>query len=150
LLHRRIIKGFLCIISVGLAALVVGGMGCSGQGEGERCTFFANAIGPDAGSINGSSECQDGLVCVAAFNTSLYPFDRCCPSNLDQPTNVPACYSGNNVGTLPEASTQDVTTDAPPDSPKDSPSDSHKDSSAGDAHKDAPATDGMSDGASES
>jgi hypothetical protein len=146
LLHRRIIKGFLCIISVGLAALVVGGMGCSGQGEGERCTFFA-ASGADAGEINGTGECQDGLVCVAAFNTNLYPFDRCCPSNLELPTNVPACYSGGHVGGVPEASTEDVATDAPPDSPSEA---SHKDSSSNDAHKDAPATDGMSDGPSES
>ncbi len=66
-----------------------GGSGSTPLGEGQRCTHFNS---PD-GNLNGNSECQSNLICYPAFNTDLYPYDRCCPVDLADPSNIPACHS---------------------------------------------------------
>ena len=91
--------------------LTVGAGGCSAQGEGDRCTFFNNSADP---SVNGTDECQDGLVCMAAFNTTQFPYDRCCPPNLAAAT-VPACEPNGAIeGGMPTSGRDasfDVSTD---------------------------------------
>ncbi len=74
--------------------LADGGTGSPTDGEAQRCTYFDS---PDP-HINGSSECPSGLVCTAAFDTNVYPYDRCCPPNLTDRNNVPACYKPGGVG----------------------------------------------------
>jgi hypothetical protein len=68
-----------------------GGSGATPPGEGQRCTHFNS---PDA-HINGDSECQSPLICYPAFNTGIYAYDRCCPVNLADPSNVASCYSAS-------------------------------------------------------
>ena len=104
-MFQRLIKATVCLVVAALLGVGVGGSGagCSGQGEGERCTHFDNA---DA-DVNGTSECQSGLICTPAFNIETTgPFDRCCPMNLQDPNNVAACYSPGNVGTPTDASVE--------------------------------------------
>jgi hypothetical protein len=141
-LALRLIKAVGCIILVTLACLAGFGTGCSAQGEGERCTFFT-ASGLDAGDFNGTQECQSGLVCKQAFNTALYPYDRCCPLDLTNSANVPACYEPNlmaDAGTGEAGPTDGPTESSPTDSPtKDAPT---KDSPTKDSPgKDAPPAD---------
>jgi hypothetical protein len=84
---------------VALAGVVAVGSGCSNQGEGERCTSIRNAEGNSA--INGTQDCQDGLVCYPAFNIEATgDYDRCCPANLAQAT-VEACMMGTVAGGNP-------------------------------------------------
>ena len=147
----RLIKALGCIILVTLACLAGVGTGCSAQGEGERCTFFT-ASGLDAGDFNGTQECQSGLVCKQAFNTALYPYDRCCPLDLTISANVPACYEpnlssdgGSGEGGPTDGSSESSPTDGPSkDGPtKDGP---EKDAPLGDTHKsDAPSADAPAD-----
>jgi hypothetical protein len=66
-----------------------GSSGSTTAGEGQRCTHVDDRDAHD----NGNSECLDPLICYAAFNTGLYPYDRCCPVDLTDPSNVPACHS---------------------------------------------------------
>jgi hypothetical protein len=105
------------------------------EGEGERCQHFPNSFDAD---INGTSECQYPLVCVAAFNIGLYPYDRCCPADLENPANVPACYSVGNVGGTPDATAEGSTVDGPAES-------SRHDGPAAEGATDAEATDAPSD-----
>lgn len=106
----RVIQAAGCIILVALVGAAGLGTGCSAQGEGERCSYFASH---DA-DINGNSECQSGLFCTPAFNIQTTgDYDRCCPQNLQDPNNVPACYSPGNVGGGVDASFEGSMGDGP-------------------------------------
>jgi hypothetical protein len=142
----------LCTVIVAGVGLALGVSGCTGQGEGDRCTFFPNSALP---SVNGTDECQDGLVCTPAFNITEFPYDRCCPPVLTQST-VPACSpngiidggnptSGRDATFDTTTDTNDATTqDAKKDAPKESAADAKKDASS-DAPSDTP-SDVMEDG----
>jgi hypothetical protein len=132
----------LCIAAF-VAGLTLAMPGCSASGEGDRCTFFPsppNSACPN--SINGTDECQSGLVCYAAFNTAEFPYDRCCPPGLVGAT-VPACQMAGTIDggnptsgrdAAPDTST-DTSTDALTDAPADGPSDAMEE--GGDAPSDA-------------
>ena len=55
------------IVALGLGLSFVG---CSKQGEGERCDQIAA----------GNTDCEDGLVCVACTQLRTGVVDRCCPA----------------------------------------------------------------------
>lgn len=72
------------VVWLARTALVVGsaawvGVGCSRQGEGERCDW-ANA---------GDSDCDDGLTCIRCAALASGQIDRCCPAAGDE--SVAAC-----------------------------------------------------------
>jgi hypothetical protein len=54
------------LIALATASVAVG---CSRQGEGERCDFAAA----------GHDDCDGGLVCVACEDLADHVTDRCCP-----------------------------------------------------------------------
>jgi type III secretion protein S len=97
--HRAV-----CAAVVAFLGLAFAIPACSASGEGDRCTYFmptssaaANVCQENA--INGTDECQDGLVCYPAttFNTAVTgSYDRCCPMDLATAT-VMACQT---AGTL--------------------------------------------------
>jgi hypothetical protein len=131
--------------------------GCSAQGEGDRCTFFPNEQANNA--INGTDECQDGLICypgsTAQFDPTFGTYDRCCPMNLPQST-VQACLPAPLIDAGRDAEMGDgAFVDAEPDTAKaDAPSDAELDSAHEDAksdakHEDAKSEDAKSDGKSE-
>jgi len=112
---RHRLRSAICLAIVALAGILVVGTGCQGQGEGDRCTFFAG----NNTAINGTQECASGLVCYRAFNTSVTgDYDRCCLPGLP-PTTVQACTMGNLLGGNPtagaDASFDATTTDAASD-----------------------------------
>ena len=65
---RRFVSMFArgAIVAFGLALSFVG---CSRQGEGERCDF----------SAAGNTDCDAGLVCVTCLQLRTGTVDRCCP-----------------------------------------------------------------------
>jgi hypothetical protein len=66
---RRFVSFFAqgAIVALGLALTFVG---CSRQGEGERCDFNAA----------GDTDCDEGLVCVTCPELRTGTVDRCCPA----------------------------------------------------------------------
>jgi hypothetical protein len=88
-----------CTVAVALVGFASVGPGCSAQGEGDRCTFFPNALNNNA--INGTDECQDGLICYSGQGFADYSqgftFDRCCPPVLSPTDPIEACQSNSNV-----------------------------------------------------
>ncbi|MFO7180483.1 MAG: hypothetical protein DIU78_017415 [Pseudomonadota bacterium] len=68
--------------ALGLVALT--GVGCSRQGEGERCDLGAN----------GHSDCDDGLFCTPAVGD----VDRCCPPQ-GAAVEDPRCVRSGRVET---------------------------------------------------
>jgi hypothetical protein len=95
------------VAALTLLVVALGSPACSASGEGDRCTAFSNLTGPpsnstttyDPNALNGTDECQDGLVCYAAANFNIEltgNYDRCCPMVLAQST-VLACQM---VGTI--------------------------------------------------
>lgn len=67
------------ILPVAVVALF---LGCSQQGEGERCV-----------RANNDADCASGLVCWSASEleseyASKFPADRCCPSDLKTATDA--------------------------------------------------------------
>jgi hypothetical protein len=72
------------IVGLALASLlsaIVALTACSDYAEGDRCE-----------TLNGSGDCQSGLVCTAKsqINAPYNNSDRCCPSNPAAATH-PAC-----------------------------------------------------------
>jgi hypothetical protein len=142
-------------VAVALMGFSIAGSGCSAQGEGDRCTYFpGNQV--DAG-INGTDECQDGLVCWSgtAFPNTYGTYDRCCPPNLANATVV-QCETGGGIdGSIPTAgadasfdvSTETSTTDAKSaESSTDAKSEAE---SSTDAHSDAKSSSDVQDAPSE-
>ncbi len=132
---RRVPLRWAKASAVAVAALLVISVlcaGCLGQGEGERCTYFP---GSDP-SVNGTDECQNGLVCYPSqtFPSTTGDYDRCCPPVLSQST-VPACQTSTGCPTCG----QDASTDASQDGKADAPMDARHDG------KDS-AADGKADG----
>jgi hypothetical protein len=88
----------VCTAVVALLGLAWTGSACTAGGEGDRCTWFptpSNSIDPN--SINGTDECQSGLVCWQAFNiVETGDYDRCCPPILADST-VAACMASGNI-----------------------------------------------------
>jgi hypothetical protein len=147
-------------VAVALMGFSIAGSGCSAQGEGDRCTFFNSGSTIDAG-INGTDECQSGLVCWSGmmFPNTYGTYDRCCPPNLAQATVVQCETGGQIADASPSAgadasfdvatdtSTTDATSDAkldaksdaksPLDAPSDAPSDTKSSSDATDAPSEA-------------
>jgi hypothetical protein len=144
-LPLRVIQAAGCIILVALAGATGLGTGCSAQGEGERCSYFASH---DA-DINGNSECQSGLYCTPAFNIETTgDYDRCCPQNLQDPNNVPACYSPGNVGGGVDASFEGSPGDG--QLPESSPTDGKTtDARKGDASVDSKGSDAAAEATAE-
>jgi hypothetical protein len=89
----------VCTVAVALVGFSLAGPGCSAQGEGDRCTFFPNQQNNNA--VNGTDECQDGLICYSGQQFADYSqgftFDRCCPPVLNPQDSVEACQSSSNV-----------------------------------------------------
>jgi hypothetical protein len=59
------------VVRASLLALAAGslGVGCSRQGEGERCDLRAN----------GHDDCDSGLLCFSCLDLNDHDVDRCCP-----------------------------------------------------------------------
>jgi hypothetical protein len=80
------------ILPIAVVALFVG---CSQQGEGERCMKNANR----------DADCASGLVCIEARyleseSTTAYPTDRCCPQDERATTDARCTRTTNaNDGT---------------------------------------------------
>jgi hypothetical protein len=76
---RRFVSFFAqgAIVTLGLALTFVG---CSRQGEGERCDFTAA----------GDTDCDEGLVCVKCPELRTGTVDRCCPATPGAETDA-AC-----------------------------------------------------------
>jgi len=58
-----------CLFVFVSAMAVLSMPGCSQQGQGERCD-----------SINGDTDCNDGLTCVLSSQLAVRGVDRCCPA----------------------------------------------------------------------
>lgn len=79
---------FVLPLILGLSAL-----GCSNQGEGERCDHR-----------NNNNDCESGLICTSK-ETLRSNSDLCCPPATQVP-NVPECTpGGGGAVTTPDAST---------------------------------------------
>jgi hypothetical protein len=144
-------------VAVTLVGFSIAGSGCSAQGEGDRCTYFQGGSAAADPDINGTSECQGGLLCYSGmgggFNPAYGTYDRCCPVILSTDDTVAACQkvgqgtgdatagSGVSFDATTEASGTDGGSSSDADS-SDAPSDAEHASDAEDA------TDGPSDGSS--
>ena len=95
---RRFVIWFArgAIVAFSLTAAFVG---CSRQGEGERCVRLAA----------GNTDCDEGLVCVSCVNLAEGVVDRCCPENAgsasddrcrrsDPPRNAEECPTEGQTG----------------------------------------------------
>jgi hypothetical protein len=126
---------------VALAALDISTlpMGCSGQGEGERCDHLADNAGTD--------DCAGDLVCTPAssLNGNDHNTDRCCPSDRRRATTF-VCQlptaGGIDAAPPPTDGATGVPSDAPSDAP---PVDAPSDAPPSDAPSDAPTEDGGAD-----
>jgi hypothetical protein len=108
----------VCAVTALFVGLSIVGAGCAAQGEGDRCTYFqggAAAANPD---INGTSECQGGLICwrgTSGFNPSTGTYDRCCPPVPVPGDTVAACEQvtqGSGTPTAGADASFDVTSEA--------------------------------------
>jgi len=74
---RRFVLMFArgAIVAFGVALSFVG---CSRQGEGERCDFTAA----------GRTDCDDGLVCITCPVLRAGTVDRCCPATPGAETDA--------------------------------------------------------------
>jgi hypothetical protein len=132
-----------CVLAA-IAALgtAIAPVGCSSQGEGERCNVLSDS--------NGNEDCQQPeLVCTPAgqLNGNDHSTDRCCPPDRSQATTfvcqaqsaggidaaAPPVDAGdggagdvNVEGGNPDA-TPDGETDGGPDASTDSPADAPQD-----------------------
>jgi hypothetical protein len=150
--RRTTVSSIFVTLLAAAAALAVGGTGCSAGGEGDRCTYFQSPYP----SINGTDECQDGLLCTpySAFSSNNInmtgEYDRCCPP-MGVAATVVACQPGGNLGDASPSSGRDASfdvgsestsdvhaTDAKSDADTSSPEDSSHDAPP----SDAPASDG--------
>jgi hypothetical protein len=91
---RRLLRSFVKMLRArlalpALAALVVLAVGCSNNGEGERCS--RQSYGDDSNGANGKDDCQTGLICVASQSANT---DICCPPDPKNAT-VLACVPGS-------------------------------------------------------
>jgi len=132
---------FVPVAALGLALVLAAA--CTGQGEGQRCQV--NAV-DQAG--NGTSDCQDGLVCTPASKIVLpggqnSNADICCPADRTQATETiclqPAVTPGSDAS-IPDTGTSDSATDTGAKDGASDASDAGSDgasSDAGDASSDA-------------
>ena len=83
---RRLLAHGLVVLSLAALASALG-VGCSDQGEGERCS-----------TQNNNDDCTSGtLVCVTAASLGKSEnFDRCCPPDPTQVTTS-ACTPTTNL-----------------------------------------------------
>jgi hypothetical protein len=146
---RIVLRG---LASLGATSLIVLA-GCSDQGEGERCGLFG---GTDA-TVNGTSDCASGLVCVTPPNanavTQLSTLGVCCPpagiaattaacqntlggSTMGGPPKGDGSFDGGAHDANVDARPTDAAQDAAPDTGHDS--GGIVDSGAADAPHDAP------------
>jgi hypothetical protein len=72
------------LIALAIASVAVG---CSRQGEGERCDFDAA----------GHDDCDSGLVCITCDRLADRVTDRCCPPGGG--SSDPRCALATSVGT---------------------------------------------------
>jgi hypothetical protein len=147
--HRAV-----CAAVVAFLGLAFAIPACSASGEGDRCTYFmptssaaANVCQENA--INGTDECQDGLVCYPAttFNTAVTgSYDRCCPMDLATATVMACQTAGTLDGGNPssgrdgglDGTSDGNESDAKSDAPKDG---APKEDAASDAPSDGKKTD---------
>lgn len=112
---------FLTLVSAALAAIPLF-VGCSNQGEGERCAV-----------LNNSDDCQEGLTCVAGF--ALNPpqnSDICCPGNRQVATTTVCLIPGGDAA-IPNAPPDGGAGDAPATDTSTAADTSTSDAPAGDA-----------------
>jgi hypothetical protein len=67
------------LVALATASVAVG---CSRQGEGERCDLLAA----------GNDDCDSGLVCVSCEDLADHVTDRCCPASG---SSDPRCQKGS-------------------------------------------------------
>ena len=138
---RALLVGALVAFAASVSAA-----GCSDEGEGERCTYFANS--GDAG-VNGTNECSSGLVCQSAGSAFVTPtcgngtasgacigtLGVCCP-----PPGVAATASACII------TSSGSTMAGPPASDGSVPGDAGTDGHAADSGPEAGHVDGAADG----
>ncbi len=78
---------------VSLVGLALAAVGCSLQGEGERCSI-----------ANGSNDCEAPLVCTKRELLTGSTVDRCCPADRTQSTTASCAVTftgGTDAGSSP-------------------------------------------------
>jgi hypothetical protein len=86
-------------VAVGAALTGLFAVGCSEQGEGERCDY-ANSGNDSSGQ---GRDCEDGLECVSAARLlGNDEADRCCPPE-SEPFSSDKCRRGSDIGPVSAA-----------------------------------------------
>jgi hypothetical protein len=116
-------KTITFMLGIGFA-LTVGGTGCDGGHEGDRCVLPIVTTDAGTSGYRSSDECGSGLACTQPANC---PESYCCPTNgtSSNPNCKPGCNGGADsiCAANPTACADAASGDAAGDAMKDAPSD---------------------------